>query len=159
LSINNAGQVSGNSTYLPDDTNPNSNTLHVFLYSAGVMTDVGALLAGDTNSTSTGGLNDSGQITGAGFFDDQTQPHAFLYSGGVMKDLGTLVFEHSGPPSSDGIFINATGHVAGSSCCDATAITAGPNGFLYSSGVMQDLGEITPIFPSAGLNDAGQVCL
>jgi probable HAF family extracellular repeat protein len=149
LSINQTGQVSGVSIYVPGrDEGP----FHVFLYSEGIMTDVGNLpaLIGTLESfTFTGGLNDSGHVTGLGSFDGHTD-HAFLYSGGLVKDLGTL-----GGDSSAGLAINAAGQVTGVA---SPPLPESSHGFLYSNGVMHDLGTLGGITSSpTGLNDAGQV--
>ena len=57
--------------------------VHAFLYSAGVMTDLGS------NSIAYA-INDSGQVVGSFATADFSALHAFLYSAGVMTDLGKL---------------------------------------------------------------------
>ena len=85
---------------------------HAFLYSDGVMKDLGTL--GGTTSTAYG-INDSSQIVG----DARTAEaslHAFLYTGGVMHDLGTL-----GGTASNGYGINELGQIVGWSYTAAAA--------------------------------------
>jgi probable HAF family extracellular repeat protein len=139
--VNDAGQVAGYSQTAAGDT-------HAFLYSDGVMTDLGTF-GGRTSSAF--GINQSGQVTGVAYFPDNTTQHAFIYTPGVgMLDLGTL-----GSNYSEGRAINDSGQVAGNS--------ATPQGltrsFLYSDGVMTDLGAIAgqPQSLTYGLNNLGQV--
>ena len=77
--INPAGQVVGRSTTAND-------VEHAFLWSKGVMTDLGTL--GGTSSEAIG-INPSGQVVG-GSGTAGGQGHAFLWAKGVMTDLGTL---------------------------------------------------------------------
>ena len=58
-----------------------------FLYSQGVMTDIGTL--GGTFSEGLG-INDAGQVTGTSYTSDHVQ-HAFLYSNGTVIDLNTVL--------------------------------------------------------------------
>ena len=75
------------------------NTTHAFLYSSGVMKDLGTLPGGGQSEAHD--INSSGQVVGYSL-------NGFLYSGGVMKDVDN-------PPSlfsvADGI--NASGQVVG----------------------------------------------
>lgn len=148
--INDSGQVVGWS-YLSDNS-----TKHAFLYSDGVMTDLGTLCTGippvcGTNSEAIA-INASGQIAGTSDTPDGKR-HAFLYSGGVMSDLGTLGGDNSGAKG-----INDSGVVIGYS-----GITPGPysatRGFVYQGGGMVNVGT----FGGNGsntkdINSSGQVC-
>ena len=99
--INNSGQVIGNSS-------PDANYWHAFLYSGGVMQDLGTL---GGNESSASGINDYGQVVGGSLITGNSANHAFFYNGGVMTDLGTL-------PGGLGSFandINDSGQVVGSS--------------------------------------------
>lgn len=98
--INANGQVTG-ALDLP------GNAEHVFLFSGGSMTDLGALPGG--NSGVGYAINDSGQITGQSAIAGNMFFHAFLYSNGTMTDLGVL----PGGTSSQGNAINDSGVVVG----------------------------------------------
>jgi probable HAF family extracellular repeat protein len=143
--INDSGQVVGVSSIAGETAD------HAFLYSGGVMRDLGTL-PGFENSFGNG-INDSGQVVGDSLepTPDGDETHAFLYSNGVMSDLGTL----SGDFSSSGTGINDSGQVVGSS---GTSITVPYHGFLYSGGVMRDLGTLGGASSTANaINDSGQV--
>jgi probable HAF family extracellular repeat protein len=106
--INNFGQVIGSSGTSPDPFTRNQN--HAFLYSNGVMTDLGTL-GGATSYASA--INDGGQIAGRADIPGPSQfgqiYHAFIYSNGHMMDLGALGGTYS---SAQGI--NSRGEVVGS---------------------------------------------
>src|SRR5206468_8309275 len=71
--------------------------------------------------------------------------------GGTMLDLGTL-----GGSNSDGYGINASGQVTGS----AATSNGLSHAFLYSNGVLTDLGSLGGnVYNSAGygINDGGQI--
>jgi probable HAF family extracellular repeat protein len=115
-SVNAVGQIAGSSPVATGDQ-------HAFLYSNGVMTDLGTL--GGTASVAYG-LNASGQVVGASSTAAGAQ-HAFLYSNGVMTDLGTL-----GGTGSVAYGINAAGEIAGT----LTTAAGNPEGFSYANGSM-----------------------
>jgi probable HAF family extracellular repeat protein len=133
FSINNNGQVVGYAT-------TSSGAPHAFLYTGGVMTDLGTL--GGPRSFAYG-INNNGQIVGA--VQTNVPYHAFLYSGGVMTDLGTF----PGGSFSFAYGINNTGQVVG--CADNQA-------FLYSGGIMTGLGTLGGGYSGAlGINNNSQV--
>ena len=134
--INHSGQITGESR--------NSNGfLHAFLYSNGVLADLGVLPGG---VASTGlGINNSGQITGYASTAGPAANHAFLYSNGNLADLGTL-----GGMTSFGRGINDSGQITG------YAVLGGVDrAFLYANGVM------TPILSAesqgTAINASGQI--
>ena len=148
--INNAGQITGYS-YIQ----PGSFDGHAFLYSNGVMTDLGTLPG--TTFSSGNGINDAGQIAGYSYSYTAIDPvtsvavgHAFLYSNGVMTDLGTL-----GGTNSEGFAISNAGQVTGG----ADTASGYSHAFLYSNGVLTDLGTLPGRTASVGyaINNAGQI--
>ncbi|MCX5891287.1 MAG: HAF repeat-containing protein [Deltaproteobacteria bacterium] len=145
--INNAGQVSGY----------NETANHAFLYGGGVMQDLGTLAAPYTVASYGYGINDAGQVVGRCDSSSYTIYHAFRYSPGspsVMLDLGTLPAPYDAACSASGI--NAAGQVVGTSKSSTGLFHA----FLYTDGVMQDLGGLHPttiLSEAYGINAAGQV--
>jgi probable HAF family extracellular repeat protein len=77
--INSSGQVAGMSSIANGDA-------HAFLWSSGVMTDLGTL---GGNYSAANAINDSGQVVGVSRTAGG-QLHGFLWKTGVMHDLGTL---------------------------------------------------------------------
>jgi probable HAF family extracellular repeat protein len=104
LGINNSGQVVGYS-YTTGDIEE-----HAFLYSGGVMTNLGSL--GGTASGAFG-INDSGQVVGYSTTTGDTAEHAFLYSGGSMIDLNNLLPTGSGWVLNSATGINDSGQIIG----------------------------------------------
>jgi probable HAF family extracellular repeat protein len=148
--INASGQVVGRSRTADDH-------LRAFLYSDGVMTDIGLSL-GD-NDTLARGLNDLGQVVGEfaqpGRFDENS--HSFLYDSqtGVMTDLGTF-----GRDKSDAFGINSQGTVVGGYCnrfCSPGVETT--RGFsLSADGTFTDLGTLGGTWSWAyGINNEGDI--
>ncbi|MCX5891288.1 MAG: HAF repeat-containing protein [Deltaproteobacteria bacterium] len=138
--INAAGQVAGYRI-------PSSGSQQAFLYSGGGMQNLGTLpISGASDAK---GINDAGQVVGG-------SGHAYLYSGAPpLQDLGTL---NPGVPAiaSWANAVNAIGQVVGTSYTTVFIYHA----FLWSGGVMQDLGTL-PGSGSAseayGIDTAGQV--
>ena len=62
--------------------------LLAFLYSNGVMQDLGTLLGGYQSYAR--GINNKGQVAGYSTTNGNSLVNAFLDSGGVIQDLGTL---------------------------------------------------------------------
>ncbi len=145
FAVNNAGQVVGESN---SSVGP-ANTVHAFLYSGGVMTDLGAL----TTAPSRGlGVSDSGLVTGYSYLGSSAN-HAFLYDG-TLHDLGSIT-STSGPNSdvSQGYDVNDSGEVVGFSY----TASGNTHAFISSGGVLTDLGALGGTFSTAfAINNAGQ---
>jgi probable HAF family extracellular repeat protein len=91
--INNRGQVVGQSGV------PGDMAFHAFLWSAGIMTDLGTL-PGDVVSWAET-INSYDQAVGTSF-DANGNMHPFLWENGVMTDLNTLI-----PPGSPWLLLEA----------------------------------------------------
>jgi probable HAF family extracellular repeat protein len=144
--VNDSGQVTGYSYLSASGTG--NDLRHAYIFSNGVMTDIGAL-PGFTSSSGQG-INASGAVTGSSSTTGTNQ-HAFLYSNGDMQDLGT----QSGYVSSWGSGINDSGQITGTLATSGNATT---HAFFYSNGVMQDLGTLGGTgSEAAAINDSGQV--
>ena len=145
--INDSGQIVGMCEFYRGEFNFQK---HAFLYSGGVLTDLGSL-GGDSMATA---INNNGQIVGESNLGGSD--HAFLFSGGVMGDLGTL-----GGNDSNAISLNARGQVVGSSSLTGDHAR---HAFLYSEGVMTDLNTLLAsnatgwvLNVATAINDAGQI--
>lgn len=137
--INDSGVITGNSEIT-------GGLEHAFLYSNGVLQDLGTL-PGARESYATG-INNSNQVVGEASFLSQQFP-AILFSNGTVTNLGTL----AGPWSSANA-INNAGVIAGATDTDHNI-----NAFIYSNGVMQDIGMLPhgTYSNATAINDAGQV--
>ncbi|MCX5891291.1 MAG: HAF repeat-containing protein [Deltaproteobacteria bacterium] len=116
---------------------------HAFLYSGGVMHNLGTLVPapGDGNSLAYG-INDAGQVVGESFPNGGAH-HAFLYGNGVMQDLNNLVQNlPANTVLNSARAINTAGQVAGSAAVKISQFTSHSHAFLYSGGNMQDLGTL-----------------
>jgi probable HAF family extracellular repeat protein len=99
-SINNLGQVTGESNLAGDQT------YQPFLWDRGVITNLGGL----GGSYGTGNwINDAGDVVGYSGTAGDAAFHGFLYHRGTMTDLGTL----AGDFSSKAFAINAVGQIVG----------------------------------------------
>lgn len=130
--INDAGQVTGYSSFSGRNTLPT----HAFVFSHGVMRDIGTL--GGLISVGQG-INDSSEVAGISSLNAQGIDHAFLYSDGVMQDLGTLGgSDPQGSIPSGAVAINSAGLITGYSYL-APGFQGPFHAFLYRNGTMTDL--------------------
>ncbi|HLV81468.1 MAG TPA: hypothetical protein VKT32_14375, partial [Chthonomonadaceae bacterium] len=141
LSLNGAAAVAGWSTTADGFT-------HAFLYSNGVLQDLGTL-PGGSNSYAQG-INAAGQVVGYADTPDGFL-HGFLYSNGQMQDLGTLPFGRF----SNAQAINTAGQIAGNS----DTVDGTYHAFLATGGALADLGLLPggTYSDAYALNDSGQV--
>jgi probable HAF family extracellular repeat protein len=113
---------------------------HVFLYAPGSgMIDMAPFMGGLSGAGTA--INNSAQLTGY-IFPGNGSEHAFLYTPNVgFNDLGTL--SGSATDLSQGDAINAAGQVAGWSYAGVSSNgTKLSHAFLYSNGMMTDLGTL-----------------
>jgi probable HAF family extracellular repeat protein len=121
---------------------------HAFIYSGGVMQDLGISTEGLGY-----GITSSGVVAGTYYPAGSDDFHAFIYNNSVLTDLGTL----RGGLASEGLAINASNHVAGYS--DFAGANQQHHAYLYSGGVMHDLRTLGGFGDSEafGINNADQV--
>lgn len=120
--INHRGQIAGRLVPGGGD--------HAFLYSNGVVTDLGSLPG--NNDSIAQGINSRGQVVGNTFGLNQPS-RAFLYSDGVMRDIGSLAGGVTAASS-----INDAGDIVGYSVLQQHYGFA----FLYRDGLMRNLGSL-----------------
>lgn len=138
--INNNGQVVGYSK-------TQSERKHAFLYSNGVMQDLGTL-EGESSSYARG-INNKGEVVG--YSETRVgDGRAFFYSNGIMQDLSTLVGWNS-----YGYGINNHSQAVGGFLTQSREHRT----FLYSpDGSVKDFGTFGGTWSEArGINDNGQV--
>jgi probable HAF family extracellular repeat protein len=138
VGLNNRGQMTGSMTLAGDQT------FHPFLWSHGVLTDLGTF----GGSGEAHALNDAGEVVGWSY-DSQGAAISFLWRNGVMTNLGTV----DGDPCSAADGINSKGQVVGES--SPSCFGGGPQeAFLWESGgPAVDLNAL--ISPSSGMELAG----
>jgi probable HAF family extracellular repeat protein len=152
--INDRGQIGGGS----DITTAVDPALgyphhHPFLWTKGVMTDLGTL-GGEFGFTE--GVNNNGIAIGLSTLVGEQHAHGFLWQHGVISDLGVL----DGDTDSNAQGINTFGQVVGFSGTDE-AIRA----FVLNRGVMTDLNTLVnpelgfQLFDAQWINDAGEIAV
>ena len=158
--INNSGEVVGQIVV-------NGSAGDAFLYRNGVVQALGTLVpAGQTVSGANSianGINDGGAVVGSAVLttvgSGTVLSHAFLYDGN-MHDLGSLVSgADSNKTASSAAAINDKGQIVGMSETAAFPNDQNFHAFLYSNGVMQDLGTLPGDVNSqaTGIDDRGDV--
>lgn len=125
-SINNRGEVVG---YAQAPTYSD----HAFLYSHGILRDLGAATGNPHDMSYAAAINSAGMITGASQVAGGAE-HAILYFKGRWTDLGTL-----GGSRSWGGSLNERGDVVGNS---ETSTPNTTHAFLWRRGKMTDLGTL-----------------
>jgi probable HAF family extracellular repeat protein len=141
--INDSGDIVGRTSFFAETSYECG-----FLYRDGVMHRLCSIW-GDTSANA---ISNSGQIVGNSIAQTGGM-HAFVYNSGEMVDLLTL----SGGGNSYAYAINASNQVVGESDSDYPLFNRPRHAFLYSNGVMSDLGNSGIISRAYGINDSGQV--
>jgi probable HAF family extracellular repeat protein len=128
---------------------------HAFLYTNGVMSDLGTLGGSFTGGYSSAhAINGSGQIVGESStsFMSANTIHAVLYNGTTKTDLGAIGGNYS---SANGI--NSAGVVVGESDVVQAGVT-NVHAFVYTNSPMKDLGTLGGAYSSAkGINDSATI--
>lgn len=120
---------------------------HAFLYSGGVMRDLGTL--GGPVSLATA-LNDAGVVVGDSDMPDAAPQRAFVYRGGSLVELSVL----EGGQFSSAAFVNTAGDIAG----HADGPDGRTRGFLFRNGQMTDIGSHGSGFSTVyGMNASGHL--
>jgi probable HAF family extracellular repeat protein len=143
--INHRGQVVGWSETPDTDPNYGFPIFHAFLWSQGVLHDLGTL-GGRNSEAGLGGINSEGLVVGdaeTSVVDPNSPPflqnHAFLWRKGAMRDLGTL-----GGIYSFAKAIDSERRVVGGAQTNEPEPLLGQQyrPFLWEKGVMRDLGTL-----------------
>jgi probable HAF family extracellular repeat protein len=163
--INTSGQVAGYSHYYVNRTYKGQ---RAFVWSNGVMTNLGSLGtdASGNGSSQAAAINTGGQVAGYSHYyvnGANKGQRAFVWSNGVMTNLGSLGTDASGNGGSQAAAINTSGQVAGNSTYYVNGTSMGSRAFVWSNGVMTNLGTLGTDSKGQGgssaraLNDSGQV--
>lgn len=136
LAVNNHGQIVGQNVL------DGGSGYYGFLYSDGVMSNLGTLGGGFSNAAA---INDAGQVAGWASTTSNTID-VFLYSGGVMHDTGVQGFP---------LGLNQSGEICGYYTVPGGVAT---HGFVYSNNMFRDLGTLEGGNSGAeAINSNGQV--
>jgi len=145
--INDHGQIVGLAR-LAGDT-----STHSFLYSNGTMTDLSPLNSGSIRTVGPSAINNTGQIASGLVVGGVYLPAISDSANGDLTLLGSLGgvtdFGFSGVATS----INNSGDAVGYSYTD----TINRHAFLYSNGLMTDIGSLGGYSAALGINDVGTV--
>lgn len=121
--LNNSGQVVG--SLLTGDA------YHAFVYTGGVVTDIGTLGGHDSGAAA---INDLGQVVGNSSIDASGTSNGFLYSGGTMSAV-------TGGAYMQAYGINNGGTIVGSMFV-TTQDDSYRHGYTLSGGTLTDLGTL-----------------
>jgi probable HAF family extracellular repeat protein len=139
LGINDNGDVVG-------WAHTGSQTEHAFVYSNGVMQDIGSYFG--NRQSHAAAINYFGQVVGGTYGDDGSRS-AFLYSYGTVTDLGF-------PGAARGI--NELGQIVGWAYTGVSGFLAPQRAVLYSNGAVQDIGTLGLDWSWANdINNSGQI--
>lgn len=149
--VTDLGTLSGSSSAKVTDINRTGQIVgtsanHAFLWSNGVMTDLGALGGSVSMAYS---INDNGAVVGEAA-TSSGEMHAFVWQNGVMKDLGVA------GETSAARGINSKGDIVGV----AYAKNVRGGAVLWSGGQRQSLGDLGQSGSGStaiSINDKGQI--
>lgn len=147
--VNQSGQVAGVSyiNSIPDSVT-GIPPVHLFLWEKAVMKDLGSI--GGVGFPSVNGLNNRGEVIGAGPGDENADP--FLWDGDRLIDM---TLEGTGGQFQFANVINDAGEVAGSAAFPGRPQDAA----VWNNGVVTDLGTVgSDCYAEAwGISSSGQV--
>jgi len=155
--INAAGVITGTALF---DDGQGFTERHAYLYAGGVVTDLGGLPGSPRPYSEGNGINDAGHVAGTIVVGDfpNLPSNPFLYRKGAIHDLGNF-----GGIFSNGWAVNNHDQVVGSAGRAFDETDPGNlypiSAFLYSDGVLHNLGAMVPNGNSSAydINDQGQV--
>lgn len=148
IDMNSSGQVVGSATFeIVADGGEHAFETHPFLFSEGMMTDLGNL--GGTEAWAEE-INDSGQVLLRSLRTPEYSGRSQVFSSGTFTDLGTL-----GGDWTVARDMNESGQVVGESNLSIDGVF---HAFLFANGQMNDLGTLGgPASEALGLADSGHV--
>jgi probable HAF family extracellular repeat protein len=147
VSINNAGQVVGNSETADGQT-------HAFLYSGGSMADLGTLGGPASHATR---ISDGGLIVGRAQIADGTYHSFQSLSGGQLRDLSSIDGRLK-DRFSTAVDVNSAGHIVGYLQSTTEHMAARSRVFLFRDFTLTDLGTFGgEDGVVAAINDSGQL--
>lgn len=161
LDINNSGRAVGYSTVFTGNVAKGTRAV---IFENGSNTQISALGvdgAGFANASATM-VNQAGVVAGNSSFGSRGT-RGFVYKNGVLTNIGTLGEDQTGYGSSVSKDLSETGIVVGNSQYYANDQIQGERGFLWSNGIMINLGLLAgAVNPGSyseanGVNDGGQV--
>jgi probable HAF family extracellular repeat protein len=163
--INDAGTLAGQSdiSNIPDPVF-GIPPFHSFIWSTGVLTDLGQVLGSDFNSAAD--IDAKGKVAGTSDLAGDIVAHAYLWQAGTVRDLGTL----PGDAVSWGMAMNNLGQVVGASGQRDPNLGDGPpvyvmlcpcSAVLWQNGNTLDLNTAVPsewsLEWASAINDKGEI--